>query len=83
VNAWLVGAAAFLVLLFPAGLLSMTGGVMERVVAMQLASTLGTLALVLLAEGFDRDVYFDLAVVMAVVSFAGTLFYLRSLEAWL
>jgi multicomponent Na+:H+ antiporter subunit F len=83
VNAWLVAAAALMVLLLPAGLLAMTGELFSRVLAMQLSSTLGTLALVLLAEGFDRDVYFDLAVVLGVVSFAGTLFTLRSLEAWL
>jgi multicomponent Na+:H+ antiporter subunit F len=83
VNAWLITAAGFLVLLFPAGMLALRGEIFDRVVAMQLSATIATLALVLLAQGFGRDVYFDLAVVTAVVSFAGTLFYLRFLESWL
>jgi multicomponent Na+:H+ antiporter subunit F len=52
------------------------------VIAMQLSSTITTLALVLIAQGANRDVYFDLAVVTAVLSYVGTLFYLRFLESW-
>jgi multicomponent Na+:H+ antiporter subunit F len=83
VNEWLVAAVGFLALLLPAGVLALRGELFDRVVAMQLSSTLATLALVLLAQGFGRDVYFDLAVVTAVLSFGGTLFYLRFLESWL
>jgi len=83
VNEWLVAGAGLAFLVLPAGLLAMRGTVFERVVAMQLASTFGVLALVVLAQGFDRDVYFDLAVVTSVLSFVGTLFYVRLLEMWL
>jgi multicomponent Na+:H+ antiporter subunit F len=82
-NEWLVGAVVFLVLLLPAGLLAVRGDLFDRIVAMQLASTIGVIALELLAQGFGRDVYFDLALVTAVLSFVGTLFYLRFLERWL
>ncbi|HMC05247.1 MAG TPA: MrpF/PhaF family protein [Actinomycetota bacterium] len=82
-NQWLVAAIGFLVLLLWAGILAMRGELFDRVVAMELSSTLTALLLVLLAQGFGRDVYFDLAVVTAVVSFVGTLFYLRFLESWL
>ena len=82
-NQWLVAAIGFLVLLLWAGILAMRGELFDRVVAMELSSTLTVLLLVLLAQGFGRDVYFDLAVVTAVVSFVGTLFYLRFLESWL
>jgi multicomponent Na+:H+ antiporter subunit F len=83
VNEWLIGATGLVVLLLPAGLLTLRGDIFERVVAMLVASTIATLALVLLAEGFNRDVYFDLAVVTAVLSFVGSLFYIRFLERWL
>jgi multicomponent Na+:H+ antiporter subunit F len=83
VNEWLVGALVALVLLLPAGLLTMRGELFDRMVALQLSSTIATLALVLLAQGFDRDIYYDLAVVAAFLSFEGTLFYLRFLETWL
>jgi multicomponent Na+:H+ antiporter subunit F len=80
---WLAAAAAFLVLGVAAGLRTVRGSVMDRVVAMQLTSTLASIALLLLAQGFDRDVYFDLAIVFAVMSIVGTLVYLRALEWWL
>ncbi|HEY3831607.1 MAG TPA: monovalent cation/H+ antiporter complex subunit F [Acidimicrobiia bacterium] len=79
---WLAGAAVFVVLGVAAGLLTVRGSVMDRVVAMQLTSTFATITLLLLAEGFDRDVYFDLAIVFAAMSFVGTLVYLRALEWW-
>jgi multicomponent Na+:H+ antiporter subunit F len=82
-NAWLVGAAALLAALVPLGLFAFRSPIGDRLVALELAGVLETLALVLLAEGFDRDIYFDLAVVMAVVSFIGTLAYVRFLERWL
>ena len=82
-NEWLVAAVGFLVLLLAAGFMAMRGDLLDRVVAMELSSTLGTIILVLLAQGFGRDVYYDLAVVTAVLSFVGTLFYLRFLENWL
>ncbi len=82
-NEWLIAASALLVLLLPAGLLAMRGKLFERLVAMQLASTIAGLALVLLAEGFDRDVYFDLAVLTTALSFVGTLFYVRAIDSWL
>jgi multicomponent Na+:H+ antiporter subunit F len=83
VNEWLIASTALLVLLLLAGLLAMRGALLERLVAMQLASTIGVIALVLLAQGFERDVYFDIAVVTAAMSFVGTLFYVRAFEEWL
>lgn len=80
-NEWLIAACGLLVLLAPAGLLAMRGGLFERIVAMQLASLLAVIALVLLAEGFDRDVYYDLAIVTAALDMAGTLFFLRIVES--
>lgn len=78
-----MAATALMVLLLPAGLLTLRGTILERLVAMQLASTLTTVCLVLLAEGFHRDVYFDLAVITGAVSFVGTLFLVRAVESWL
>jgi multicomponent Na+:H+ antiporter subunit F len=82
-NEWLVGAVGLMVLLVPAGLLSARGDVLDRIVGMQLASTIGVLALLLLAEGFQRDVYFDLAVIASVMSVVGTLFFIHIYESWL
>jgi len=79
---WLVPAAVFVALGIGAGFLTARGSTMDRIVAMQLSSTLATLTLVLFTEAFNRDIYIDLAVVFAVMSFVGTLVYLRALEWW-
>ena len=82
-NTWLVAAAIVVATLLPVGVFCVRGPMFDRVVGLELASALGTLALVLLAEGFDRDIYFDLAVVFGVASFAGSLVFVRFLERWL
>ena len=44
----------------------------------------GVLVLLLLAEGFHRSSYFELPVVLAALSFVGTLVFIRFLgERWL
>jgi len=83
VTGWLVAAAALLVVILAVGIVASTGPVMRRVIALEIGGVLVTLALVLLAEGFDRDVYFDLAVVLAAMTFATSLVFVRFLERWL
>jgi multicomponent Na+:H+ antiporter subunit F len=56
--------------------------VMDGLVALNLAGTIVTLVLLLLAEGTHRQPFFDLAVVSAVLSFAGGLAFARFLERW-
>ena len=80
---WLVAAAVLLVAFLAAGVVASNGSIMRRVVALELGGILTTLALLLLAEGFDRDVYFDLAVVLAAMTFASSLVFVRFLERWL
>ena len=40
------------------------------------------LALVVLSEGFDRSIYFDLALVFIVVQYGATLMIVRFIERW-
>jgi multicomponent Na+:H+ antiporter subunit F len=82
VNAWLWAAAASLLVLVPCGIRTLRGSTFDRLLGMQLGGVVITLALVMLAEGFDRSIYFDLAVVFGVLSFVGTLFFVRFLERW-
>lgn len=55
---------------------------MDRVVALQLASAADCLALVCLAQAFGRPIFMDLAVVLAFLSFGGSLVYVRFAERW-
>lgn len=80
---WLVAAAALLVVILFIGIVASTGSLMRRLIALEVGGVLVSLALLLLAEGFDRDVYFDLAVVLAAMTFATSLVFVRFLERWL
>ncbi len=51
-------------------------------VALELASTITTLILLALAQGYRRDPFMDLALVSALLSFAGALTFVRFLERW-
>jgi multicomponent Na+:H+ antiporter subunit F len=56
---------------------------MDRLVALEIAGTVNTLILLMLAQGLDRPPFFDLALVLALLSFAGGMVYARFLERWL
>jgi multicomponent Na+:H+ antiporter subunit F len=82
-NAWLVAAAFVLVALLADGVYTARGPLADRLIGFELGGILATIALLLLAEGYDRDIYFDLAVVVAAISFTGSLVFARFLERWL
>ena len=56
---------------------------MERLVGLEMAGTVDTIVLLVLAEAYDQAIFFDLAVVLALLSFAGGLVFARFLERWL
>ncbi|MFJ9852457.1 MrpF/PhaF family protein [Streptomyces sp. NPDC101150] len=79
-NGWTAAATALLLCgAAPAGWAAATGPVGRRVVAQNSATTLLSLAVLLLAQGFGRPAYQDPALVLAVLGPAGTLVYVRLL----
>jgi multisubunit Na+/H+ antiporter MnhF subunit len=80
VNAWLAAAAALIAGVVPCGWLALRGTRVDALVATELAGTLVTLTLVLLAEGFHRPSYFALPLALAVLGLVGTLVYVRFME---
>jgi multicomponent Na+:H+ antiporter subunit F len=83
VNAWLWAATALLAGVVPCGVVAVRAPLVDALVALEAAGVVVTLALLLLAEGFARSVYFDVSLVLAVTSFAGTLAFARMLGRWL
>jgi multisubunit Na+/H+ antiporter MnhF subunit len=80
VSLWLVCAAVLIALLVPLAAVAALGTPDDGLVALELASVLVTVALLLMAEGLGRQILGDLALVLAVVGFAGTLAYAVLLE---
>ncbi len=82
-NAWLAAATAMIFCLIPCGIVCLRGRAIDRLVALEATSTICVLILMLLAEGFGRLPFFDLALTLALLSFAGGLVFARFLERWL
>lgn len=78
-NVWLWGATALLLGMVPCGWLAVRASRVDALVGLQTAGTVVTLALVLLAEGFHRSSYLSVALVLAFLSFVGTLLIARFL----
>jgi multisubunit Na+/H+ antiporter MnhF subunit len=81
-NAWLIATTVLLAGLLPCLWVAVRGTIVGALAALELASTITTLALLLIAQGMRRDPFMDLALVSAVLSFAGALAFARFLERW-
>jgi multisubunit Na+/H+ antiporter MnhF subunit len=82
-TAYFAAAAVLIAGLAPMIIFSVRASPPDGLVALNLGGTIATLGLMLLAEATERQPFFDLAVVSAVLSFAGGLAYARFLERWL
>lgn len=81
-NIWLVAALALILGLIPCGMVAFREAPMDRLVGLELASVIVCLVLLLLAQGLHRPPFFDLALALALLSFAGGLVFARFLERW-
>jgi multicomponent Na+:H+ antiporter subunit F len=79
-NEWQIAAVVLIAALAPCGWVCLRRGFADGLVAVQLAGSLAAVALLLLAEGEQREPFSDLALVLAVLSFAGALVFARFLE---
>jgi multisubunit Na+/H+ antiporter MnhF subunit len=81
VNGWLWAATVLVAALAPLLVVCVRLPAPEGIVAVEAAGVDAALALLLIAEGTDRQPFADLALVLAVVSFVGSIAYLRFVEA--
>ena len=79
-NEFLVAALMLVLALIPCLLVLARTSLLEGVVALELAGTIATLVLLLLAAGFERQPFADLALAAGLLSFVGSLAYVRFLE---
>jgi multicomponent Na+:H+ antiporter subunit F len=82
VNEWLIATTVLLLGLVPCAVVMMRGSIVEALVGLQMAGVLQTVVLLLLAEGLHRPPFFDLALVLALLTLAGGLVFARMLERW-
>ncbi len=79
----MVATLALLAGLVPCGIACLRGDVLDRLVSLEMAGVVVTLVLLLLAQVFGRVIYLDLALALALLSFAGGLVFARFLERFL
>ena len=79
-NVWLAAALALLAVPLACGFVCFRGAALSGLVALELASTTTTVELMLLAEGLHRQPFMDLALVLAVMGFVGSLAFARLME---
>ena len=77
---WIASACVLTVGMTICGVVAFRRETFPALVALELAGTLVTLALVCLVVGFQRAVYGDLPVIAAVLNWLGSLVYVRFLD---
>jgi multicomponent Na+:H+ antiporter subunit F len=82
-NVWLIAAGAMLLCLVACGVVCLRGDTFSRLVGLEAAGLIATLVFLLLAEGFHRPPFTDLAVALALLSFGGGMVFVRFLERWM
>jgi multisubunit Na+/H+ antiporter MnhF subunit len=80
-NVWELGAAVLGMAILPCVAVCVLATASEALVALELAGMLTTSALMLLAEGFHRQPFIDLAIVLGLLSLIGSLAFARLMEA--
>lgn len=81
-NEWYFAACVLLVSLALCGVACVKGSPIDRLVALELAGTIDVLILMALAQAFGRGIFMDLALALALLTFAGGLTFARFLERW-
>jgi len=79
VNLWLLAAAAVSSALVPCADMCLRGRPERRLVGMEMASIVVTLAMVLFTVAFGRSAFIDLPLTLAIMSFGGGLVFARFL----
>jgi multicomponent Na+:H+ antiporter subunit F len=79
---WLVAAGILLLGMIPCTWVALRSDPESGLTALSTASVLITMALLLLAVGFARSIYADVALVTALLTFAGGMVFVQYLERW-
>jgi multisubunit Na+/H+ antiporter MnhF subunit len=80
VNRWEIASLVIIAALLPCLAVAVLAGVAAALAAVEVAGVLAVTALMLLSEGFHRQPFVDLAVVLALATTVGSLTFARLME---
>jgi multicomponent Na+:H+ antiporter subunit F len=78
-NLWVIAAVAVTSALLPCADMCLRGSPERRLVGLEMASMMVTIAMVLFTVGFGRSAFIDLPVTLVIMSFGGGLVFARFL----
>jgi multisubunit Na+/H+ antiporter MnhF subunit len=79
-NEWLWAAIVLIAAFVPGLALCIRARATDALAAMEVVATLATTALMVLAEGYHRQPFIDLAMILGLVSLVGALAFARLME---
>ncbi len=82
-SAWTVGALAATAALALCGIALVRGGIESRLIALQLASAVAAVDMLLIAQSFGNASVMDAALMLAILSYPAGLVYARFYGRWL
>lgn len=74
-------ALLFLIILIAIVRLVLGPSIADRVISVDTANTIAVSALIVLAAAYKQAMFIDIAIVYAMLSFAGTIYFAHYLEA--
>jgi multisubunit Na+/H+ antiporter MnhF subunit len=80
-NEWEIAAIVLTAAIAPCAGVCVFAAAASALAALEVASALAATVLIVLAEGFHRQPFIDLAVVLAVLSVVGSLAFARIMES--
>jgi multisubunit Na+/H+ antiporter MnhF subunit len=80
-NEWEIGAIVLLGAIVPCLGVCVLAGAAEALAAVEVGSVLAISALMLLAKGYQRQPFIDLALVLTMLSLVGSMVFARLMEA--
>jgi multisubunit Na+/H+ antiporter MnhF subunit len=79
-NEWQLAAVVLTAALVPCLGLCLLAGAVHALAGLEVASTLACTVMMLLSEGFHRQPFIDLAVILALLSIVGAFVFARMME---
>lgn len=82
-NAWLWSALLIALAILPCIWVMLFGSNMEALIALQCASTISLLVLLLLGEGLNRRCFIDISILLVLLGYPAGLLFAHFFERWL
>ncbi|HTW84042.1 MAG TPA: monovalent cation/H+ antiporter complex subunit F [Candidatus Sulfotelmatobacter sp.] len=82
-NVWYAAAIPLLLGIVPCLIVAVRGRIVDALVALEVATVLAVLVLLLIEQGIQRQTFFDVSLALAVLAFPSTLLLARVYRRWL